>query len=120
MREIGPCSVEGCNRYHMYNSPVCSKHKGQKPKPEKKQVTETNRPSGEDLWWTEKIEGDTSSLKKEIKLNDEKSISAKNDEGEGKVDYFVLFLELLFALGGLIVTCFTILFLAWMVWSLFI
>ena len=53
----GPCSVEGCNRQHMYNSPVCYKHKGQKtpPPPSKKtkQVKETNRPPGEDLWWTE-------------------------------------------------------------------
>ena len=23
----GSCSVEGCNRTHMYNSPVCYKHK---------------------------------------------------------------------------------------------
>jgi hypothetical protein len=41
----------------MYNSPVCYKHKGQKtpPPPSKKtkQVKETNRPPGEDLWWTE-------------------------------------------------------------------
>ncbi|MCS5530046.1 MAG: hypothetical protein NZ732_04845, partial [Candidatus Poseidoniales archaeon] len=35
----------------MYNSPVCYKHKGQKP-PLPPSVTETNRPSGEDLWWT--------------------------------------------------------------------
>ena len=51
----GPCAIEGCKRIHMYNSPVCYKHKGQKPppSPKKKLVTETNRPSGEDLWWTE-------------------------------------------------------------------
>ena len=57
----GPCSIEGCKRQHMYNSPVCYKHKGQKPPPpppppKKKPVTETNRPSGEDLWWTEEDE----------------------------------------------------------------
>ena len=49
----GSCAFEGCKRPHMYNSPVCYKHMGQKPKPKKKQVTEANRPSGEDLWWTE-------------------------------------------------------------------
>ena len=53
MRVAGPCSVEGCNRYHMYNSPVCYKHKGQKPKPKKKQVTETEPTQSKDLWWTE-------------------------------------------------------------------
>ena len=53
MRVAGPCSVEGCNRYHMYNSLVCSKHKGQKPKPKKKQVTETEPTQSKDLWWTE-------------------------------------------------------------------
>ena len=60
MRVGGSCSVEGCNRQHMYNSPVCYKHKGQKtpPPPSKKtkQVTETNRPAGEDLWWTDEDE----------------------------------------------------------------
>jgi len=53
VRVAGPCSVEGCNRYHMYNSPVCYKHKGQKPKPKKKQVTETEPTQSKDLWWTE-------------------------------------------------------------------
>jgi len=48
----GPCAFDGCKRKHMYNSPVCYKHKGQKP-PLPPPVTETNRPSGEDLWWTE-------------------------------------------------------------------
>ena len=47
----GPCAFDGCKRKHMYNSPVCYKHKGQKP-PLPPSVTETNRPSGEDLWWT--------------------------------------------------------------------
>ena len=32
----------------MYNSPVCYKHKGQKPSPK-----EYERASGEDLWWTD-------------------------------------------------------------------
>jgi hypothetical protein len=39
----------------MYNSPVCYKHKGQKP-PLPPSVTETNRSSGEDLWWTSEDE----------------------------------------------------------------
>ena len=47
----GPCAFDGCKRKHMYNSPVCYKHKGQNP-PLPPSVTETNRPSGEDLWWT--------------------------------------------------------------------
>ena len=33
----GPCAVEGCNRPHMYNSPVCYKHKDK----------------AEDIWWAE-------------------------------------------------------------------
>ena len=49
----GPCAFEGCKREHMYNSPVCYKHKGQKPKPKKKQVTETEPTQSKDLWWTE-------------------------------------------------------------------
>ena len=53
----GPCSVEGCNRHHMYNSPVCYKHKGEKPPPppskKTKQETETEPTPSKDLWWTE-------------------------------------------------------------------
>ena len=41
----GACSVEGCKRTQMYNSPVCYKHKGMK----------TN---ADDLWWTEEDESD--------------------------------------------------------------
>ena len=48
----GPCSIQGCKRTHMYNSPVCYKHKGQKPSPK-----EYKRASGEDLWWTDDDEG---------------------------------------------------------------
>lgn len=33
----GTCAVEGCNRPHMYNSPVCYKHKDK---------------TG-DIWWAE-------------------------------------------------------------------
>ena len=33
----GPCSIEGCNRTRMYNSPVCYKHKD----------------DAEDIWWAE-------------------------------------------------------------------
>ena len=33
----GTCAVEGCNRPHMYNSPVCYKHKDK----------------AEDIWWAE-------------------------------------------------------------------
>ena len=33
----GTCAVEGCNRAHMYNSPVCYKHKD----------------NAEDIWWVE-------------------------------------------------------------------
>jgi hypothetical protein len=48
----GRCSIQGCKRTHMYNSPVCYKHKGQKPSPK-----EYERASGEDLWWTDDDEG---------------------------------------------------------------
>ena len=37
----GTCGVEGCNRTHMYNSPVCYKHKDK----------------AEDIWWAENDEG---------------------------------------------------------------
>lgn len=33
----GPCSVEGCKRTHMYNSPVCYTHKDK----------------AEEIWWAE-------------------------------------------------------------------
>ena len=36
----GTCAVEGCNRTHMYNSPVCYKHKDK----------------AEDIWWAENDE----------------------------------------------------------------
>ena len=36
----GTCAVEGCNRTHMYNSPVCYKHKD----------------NAEDIWWAESDE----------------------------------------------------------------
>lgn len=36
----GTCAVEGCNRPHMYNSPVCYKHKD----------------IAEEIWWAEKDE----------------------------------------------------------------
>lgn len=36
----GTCGVEGCNRTHMYNSPVCYKHKDK----------------AEDIWWAENDE----------------------------------------------------------------
>ena len=36
----GTCAVEGCNRPHMYNSPVCYKHKDK----------------AEDIWWAENDE----------------------------------------------------------------
>lgn len=36
----GTCAVEGCNRPHMYNSPVCYKHKD----------------NAEEIWWAEKDE----------------------------------------------------------------
>ncbi|MCH2640707.1 MAG: hypothetical protein MKZ60_06020 [Candidatus Thalassarchaeum sp.] len=51
----GPCSIQGCKRKHMYNSPVCYKHKGQKPSPK-----EYERDSGEDLWWTDEDESQRS------------------------------------------------------------
>ena len=51
----GPCSIEGCKRQHMYNSPVCYKHKDMKPKltPKKTKqeagpVLEPERPSPEE------------------------------------------------------------------------
>ena len=36
----GTCAVEGCNGAHMYNSPVCYKHKD----------------NAEDIWWAESDE----------------------------------------------------------------
>ena len=36
----GPCSVEGCNRTHMYNSPVCYTHKDR----------------AEEIWWAQNDE----------------------------------------------------------------
>jgi len=48
----GPCAFDGCKRKHMYNSPVCYKHRGQKP-PLPPPVTETEPTPSKDLWWTE-------------------------------------------------------------------
>ena len=50
----GVCSIEGCNRQHMFNSPVCYKHKNQKHL--LNQFKETDRIPGQDLWWTGKDE----------------------------------------------------------------
>ena len=50
----GPCSIEGCNRQKMFNSPVCYKHKNQKHL--LNQFKETDRIPGQDLWWTGKDE----------------------------------------------------------------
>jgi len=38
----GPCSIEGCERIRMYNSPVCYKHKA----------------NAEDVWWAIEDDGD--------------------------------------------------------------
>ena len=50
----GTCSIEGCKRQKMFNSPVCYKHKNQKHL--LKQFKETDRIPGQDLWWTGKDE----------------------------------------------------------------
>ena len=50
----GACSIEGCNRQKMFNSPVCYKHKNQKHL--LNQFKETDRIPGQDLWWTVKDE----------------------------------------------------------------
>lgn len=50
----GACSIEGCNRQKMFNSPVCYKHKNQKHL--LNQFKETDRIPGQDLWWTGKDE----------------------------------------------------------------
>jgi len=50
----GACSIEGCNRQKMFNSPVCYKHKNQKHL--LNQFKETVRIPGQDLWWTGKDE----------------------------------------------------------------
>ena len=60
----GPCSIEGCERPRMYNSPVCYKHKA----------------SAEDVWWAIEDDGNTVKPRSGNKSSQEWSAEHKGRE----------------------------------------